>query len=167
MTCTCKAKKGYSLWVCKHGNYKFGKSSLLKPASFITQGGKVLNKGKDTQARSTFQLASSAAHTGLQYPQDVVDVTFDHSRTREWASGNLAVQKADPTKHEESPTRLTFAQVASRADRKVKAFEKPLGSAIAKNKKARADSIIWDIYFWRGVAACARYFKTGENNLGV
>jgi len=66
-----------------------------------------------------------------------------------------------------NPKPLTFAQVASRADRKVKALDRQRAKAIAKNKKPETDSLSWDICFWRGVAACARYFKIGKDNLGL
>lgn len=66
-----------------------------------------------------------------------------------------------------NPKPLTFAQVAARADRKVKALDRKRYKALYDNDKVEVTLCCWDIHFWRGVAACARYFKTGENNLGL
>lgn len=60
---------------------------------------------------------------------------------------------------------LTFAQVAARADRKVKAFLQRFLDAQKRGDKT--DILAYELAFWRGVAACARYFKTGEDNLGL
>jgi hypothetical protein len=69
-----------------------------------------------------------------------------------------------------NPKPLTFAQVASRADRKAKAFEKRIVELEENGcgvKSSRVKRLEEEHAYWRGVAACARYFKTGENNLGV
>ena len=63
-----------------------------------------------------------------------------------------------------NPKPLTFAQVESAAESKFKPLER---KALRTKDGEMIKVYAYEASYWRGVAACARYFKTGINNLGV